>query len=578
MELRPKNHRFAGLFKNLMGRQDETDHPQDEKKTKAERADAPELGIPAPDTSQEQLPPVEGDLLAVWEMWNAGEPPPGLALNLSGWRTLPLRAGSLVPERVRVSAKLKQDAGKRLKEAASAERGALPLAAECVLYVSRDRMAAWIFCFPPVGGGADVCAAMIEAALERGQIVEGIEQPAIQYLLENRAYFQLIPIAYGTPVAEGTDGAISECYPRRHVSEHCVDGDGTVDYRAINYVQEIHRGDVICRITPPQPGASGIRVDGSTVEPKKVKEAKIPSGVNTTITDDGTALVATLDGHLEYTGGVFQVKPVLSVPGDVDYSTGNINYPGDVHVHGDVRENFSVIAAGTVTIDGLVEGANIDAGGDLVVAGGVLGNGDSYLKSKGNVRAQYMENCRVFAGKCIYTDCIISSQIYCDDTICVTSGRGTIIGGDLTAAYQVNARIIGSRAGRRTKIRLGEFPCLREELQKNGEALRELRKELSELDKRISLLESHKGEADAGRRLSQSSLRRSVLAMRESKLLKRRAEMEHVHMELSRCRLESGVVYPVTEVFIQQAFQKFEHEKRQCVISYDVETGEMNVI
>ena len=41
------------------------------------------------------------------------------------------------------------------------------------------------------------------------------------------------------------------------------------------------------------------------------------------------------------------------------YNTGNIDYQGDVHIHGDVRGTFTVKATGNITIDGLVEAAYI---------------------------------------------------------------------------------------------------------------------------------------------------------------------------------------------------------------------------
>lgn len=51
------------------------------------------------------------------------------------------------------------------------------------------------------------------------------------------------------------------------------------------------------------------------------------------------------------------MKPLFYVYGDVDFNVGNIDFLGDVHISGDVREDFVVHATGTVTVDGLVEGA-----------------------------------------------------------------------------------------------------------------------------------------------------------------------------------------------------------------------------
>ena len=48
--------------------------------------------------------------------------------------------------------------------------------------------------------------------------------------------------------------------------------------------------------------------------------------------------------------------PVYVVPGDVDFSTGNIDFIGSVKVMGSVRNGFSVKAEGNVEIMGRLEG------------------------------------------------------------------------------------------------------------------------------------------------------------------------------------------------------------------------------
>ena len=42
-------------------------------------------------------------------------------------------------------------------------------------------------------------------------------------------------------------------------------------------------------------------------------------------------LIASMAGHVEFTGRSFQVKPVLDIQGDVDFSTGDINFIGDIN-------------------------------------------------------------------------------------------------------------------------------------------------------------------------------------------------------------------------------------------------------
>ena len=85
---------------------------------------------------------------------------------------------------------------------------------------------------------------------------------------------------------------------------------------------------------------------------------------------------------------------------------------------------FSVHTTGTVTVDGAVEGAIVEAGGDIIITKGVLGDNSAMIKSGRTVRAAYLENCVVYAGTAILADCAINAQLYSDGAIRIVSGRG----------------------------------------------------------------------------------------------------------------------------------------------------------
>ena len=543
-----------------------------------EAAEKPEQRAEPQQPERVEIQVLEGALCDVWRAWRGELTPPALLLNGPDGRSLPLNRQALLRERVRLTAQLEQDAQKRLRALAQASARDEKLPASCSCYVSSDGMAAWLFLFPPSDAETALTFDCVAAAMQSGNINAGIDSTAVTEMFEQRRYFELFPIARGTPPVQGEDGRIIELYPREVEREVRLAEDGTADYRAVNYVQRICKGDVICEIVPPAAGKAGVRVDGVAIEPRPVRAARIPAGANTSVSEDGLRLTASRDGHLEYTGTNFQVKPVLDIAGDVDYSTGNIDFLGDVHISGDVRENFTVHATGTVTVDGLVEAACVEAGGDILISCGVLGDNRALLKSRGNIRAKYMESCVAYAGKCVYTDCIIGSQIYADDLIEVTTGRGTVIGGTLTAARAVKARMVGSQAGRRTEIRLGEYPFIQEQLRNSEADLKAIRQEMEDLQKELSYLQMQQGMEGATERLAKNQLRRSVLAMKEEQITKRRAKTEAMVPELSRCRFECGIIYPVTMLTVQQAVRRFDSIKHHCTAVYDAEAGEIKVL
>ena len=178
----------------------------------------------------------------------------------------------------------------------------------------------------------------------------------------------------------------------------------------------------------------------------------LPRGKNTEISEDGTQLVASIAGSVDFTGNVFQVKPVLEVPGDVDFSTGNINFLGDVNIRGNVLSGFTVRAMGNVRVEGVVEaGSSVEAGQghvpaalggdllvqdraarlplggldeaadllppvhvvDLVVVKGILGDGTTTVQCQRSVFSKYVENATISVRETLQTDCIIGSHVYC---------------------------------------------------------------------------------------------------------------------------------------------------------------------
>lgn len=139
--------------------------------------------------------------------------------------------------------------------------------------------------------------------------------------------------------------------PRTEERRLAVDEHNRVDYSNLDFIHNIEKGRPICRIFPPVEGRPGKTVLGKEIPPNPVKPAAVPKGRNTELSEDGRTLIAASPGHVEFTGRSFQVKPVMEVPGNVDFSVGNINFLGDVHIHGDVLSGFTVRAMGNIVVD-----------------------------------------------------------------------------------------------------------------------------------------------------------------------------------------------------------------------------------
>lgn len=524
---------------------------------------------------------VKDDLYILWQKWRPHTIPP--RLKISGDRPLAdmlLNIPELERERLRISLKMNQEAKKRVRDIqnmeAKGEVASLP--AECRCYVSRDKLLAWLFVYPPVGDGEKLSAAAAGKVMQENHIVNGMDFSAAVSVAKEENYFKLIPVAFGVLAEEGKDGYVEELFAREIVKEVKLDENGTADYRIQNYVQIIEENQVICRIYPPVEGKEGLRLDGTPIKPKSVRAAKAPKGNNTKLNEDGTALLAAATGHLEYHNEAFQVNPVLDVPGDVDYSTGNIDFPGDVHIRGNVREGFSVKATGSVAVDGLVEAATVEADGDLLITCGVVGDNHALLRSKSNIRTKYLENCEIYAGGDIYADCIVTSRLFCDGSVSVMSGPGSIIGGTLTVGEGILARTLGARSGRETELCLGIRPSRKNTLAEIEQEMDKLRQEIERSDKDLAYLERRYSDRPDESRLVQAKADRKEMETKEAELMQRHEAASVQLLDLSKCRIECEMAYPVITVTIDGHVWTINSPRKFYKVIYDKSAGELREI
>lgn len=217
----------------------------------------------------------------------------------------------------------------------------------------------------------------------------------------------------------------------------------------------------------------------------------------------------------------------------------------------------------------------MEAGGDLVIARGVVGDGRALLKSNGCVRVRYLENCAVYAKGDIYADCIMASRIFSDGSIDVTSGRGSIIGGALTAAVSIKAHMIGAQSGRKTELTLGILPYVQNELRDIKEDLCTISHEKRHLDQELAYLEQKQGMEGISEKLAKARMRWSVLRIKEQQLTKRRERLQPMVPDLSKCRIEGEVIYPVTSLEVQTAIWTATTVRRNCKVAYDTKTDEL---
>jgi uncharacterized protein (DUF342 family) len=154
--------------------------------------------------------------------------------------------------------------------------------------------------------------------------------------------------------------------------------DGSIDYREIKHIPSVDKGQIICVIHSSIPGKPGVTVTGQTIPPKASYDLIIRNGKGVDLIKDGTQLVATASGRPQFQqrGTLVQcsILPKLFHPQDVDLSSGNIHFIGDVEVAGSINEKMKVEAAGDVLIRGNVNMANVKAGNSIFINRNIIGS------------------------------------------------------------------------------------------------------------------------------------------------------------------------------------------------------------
>ncbi len=447
-------------------------------------------------------------------------------------------------------------AERRLKEL-TADENIFDLDAKVQVFTTEDKLTAWIFIFPPYGNGKDVTNEMILKALDMSRIKYGINEQFLK--LPKFEYFGLYFAAFGIPPLNGKDGYIIDLFSRNHVQAFSEDESGKVDYASLETFQTITKGEIICRIAPPTEHEDGRKVTDEIAYAHVGKPAVFPKGRNTEISEEGDALIASIDGHVEFSGRNFQVKPVLEIGGNVDFSTGNINCLGDIHIRGDITSGFTVRATGNITVDGVIEACIVEAGTDLVVRKGVQGNNKAILRAHRSIFAKYIESSRVYVRENLETECIVNCEVYSDGKVTVRTGRGTIIGGEVRAAQEVSANIVGARSECFTSIVLGGRPC--EEFERKN-----LDREIGELETELKKIER---QPDSPAKLRQMSKLRMQVSANKLKLQQFDKALEKLgeDPDPGRGRLVCSTVYPGSEVTISGSSMRVDRENRMCIFS-----------
>ncbi len=265
-----------------------------------------------------------------------------------------------------------------------------------------------------------------------------------------------LAVASGTPAIDGEDGSVRMIVESNRESIGVEGEAGNIDFHERGSFTPVEKGELIAEITLHTSGTAGKNVSGGAIPATAGQRASLTAGEGASLVAEGTELRATRGGDLRRKQDRIEVTDLIRVAGNLDFGMGSIECEGSVRVEGDVLPEFHIRAGGDVTVGGVVDAAEVTAGGDLVIRQGAIRG--SRITAKGNIKVGYVSNS--------YVECesevsilkeVLHSTVLSEDAITL-SATGRVVGGRLHAQKLVEVGVAGDPKGHRTVLGAGTDP------------------------------------------------------------------------------------------------------------------------
>lgn len=312
--------------------------------------------------------------------------------------------------------------------------------------ISHDKMEASLTLYPPL---------LRTPPLELNELVELLQQEGIRYGLnheilqdclkqsrdEQKVVHEVL-IAMGLRPIPGVDASLRTEVEMGSIPGKIL-GDGRIDFHERRMFIGVRKGQLIATKVPATRGTPGVNVLGEAIGQKEGQDLKVSVGENVLYDEQSGEIRAAKPGVLSMVQNTIKVTSKLTIPGDVNLSTGNIDARDAVEIGGSVQSGFQVNAQGDLVINGSVRSATVVSQGNVLVKEGVTGKQTS-MRVAGDVDIVFVEQAAITAGgTVIVRKNVYYSRIFAGgDILCQEESR--IFGGITVAGGNLRVGQVGS--------------------------------------------------------------------------------------------------------------------------------------
>lgn len=447
-----------------------------------------------------------------------------------------------------------------------------------ILKVAEDKMSVTARFFAPSENGEKMDMTEILGDLVHQGIKAGVKKEVIEEFLNTREYCKDFLIAEGQAATKGEDARIEYYFNTDLSMKPMENEDGSVDFRKLNNICPVQEGDLLARLYKEIPGETGFNVLGERIRPADVKRQRLQFGPNVRRSEDKTELYAMVNGHVCLVNDQVMVSNVYDVE-DVGNATGDIDYEGTVNIKGNVSSGFKVHAKGDIVVGGVVEGAELEAEGEIILKRGIQGGGRAKVRSKGNIVAKFIEGATVSSEGYIRTESILLSNVSAKGKIEVSGKKGFVTGGIVRSLSEITAKTIGSETGGSTRLEVGIDPVLKERFGMLEKEIADLEGNMAKVypvlvafGKRIG-----KGEKMGEDKMTQMRALTKTYSTMEADVKKKKKEHEEIKeclsLDANACIKVTGMIYPGTNIAISDVSLTVKSLDQYC--RFEKEGGEV---
>ncbi|GGE29747.1 hypothetical protein GCM10011391_05350 [Pullulanibacillus camelliae] len=211
--------------------------------------------------------------------------------------------------------------------------------------------------------------------LDNLRIKQGFHQDAILQALDTLEE-HTFEIATGQKPKPGKDGWFEVLVDVDIKYNYDGNEKGRIDFKELKTIPSVDRGQIIGLVHPPVPGQPGTTVTNEPLPAKQTYPIVLNLGDGVEGVDNKVVAIKSGRPHVEKRGQLVRVSllPKLLHRGNVDLSTGNIHFSGDVEVLGEIQNGMKVEADGDILAHSTIFSAHLVTSGAIIAKKNVVGS------------------------------------------------------------------------------------------------------------------------------------------------------------------------------------------------------------